>query len=146
MDFQHPVLIIDDDPVHSFVVVNALNALGIRDLHTAGDGEDGLDFLKNCGTSIGLIVLDLKMPKMDGQTFLGELKEIAYSGFVIICSGESSVSIDIAERLGLWFGIKIVGALEKPIDLTVLARMLNRCVEDGASGTGPDEMALTGAD
>ncbi len=130
MIFPHPVLIIDDDPVHQFVIAGALNALDVSDQHTASDGEEGLNFLKNSGIPIGLIVLDLNMPKMDGQTFLGELKEIGYSGCVILCSGEPSVSIDIAGRLGQWFGINIVGALKKPLDMTVFSRMLNSCIDE----------------
>lgn len=135
MNFPHPVLIVDDDPVHRFVVASALSALGVREQHTACNGEEGLDFLKDSGIPIGLIVLDLKMPKMDGQTFLGELREIGYSGCVILCSGEPSVSIDIAGRLGQWFGIRIIGALKKPLDMTGFSRMLHRCIDEEVPGS-----------
>lgn len=144
MNFPHEVLIVDDDPVFSSVATSALNALGIGAVHTAADGEEGLDLLKNSKTPIGLIILDLSMPKMDGQTFLGELKLINYSGHVAICSGEPAVSIDIAERLGNWFGVRVVGTLQKPIDMTVLSRMLNRCVADEAPAKGSGMAAPAG--
>ena len=135
MSFPHPVLIIDDDPVHQCVIASALSALDVTDHHIAGDGEEGLEFLKTGGIPVGLIVLDLKMPNMDGQTFLGELKDIGYTGCVILCSGEPSVSIDIAGRLGQWFGIRVVGALKKPLDMTILSRLLQRCLDEEASGS-----------
>lgn len=147
MNFPYPVLIVDDDPVHQTVVAGALKALGVREHHTASDGEDALNFLKNSDVPIGLIVLDLNMPRMDGQTFLGELKEIGYSGCVILCSGEPSVSIDIAVRLGQWFGIRVVGAMKKPLDMTVFSRMLRCCIDDDPleKGSGTDAAALSAA-
>jgi len=42
----------------------------------AGNGVEGLTFLKNCEFEIDLIISDLEMPQMDGVEFIKNKKEI----------------------------------------------------------------------
>ena len=65
------IMIIDDSPSIRQVVNLTLRKVGY-DVIEASDGEDGLK--KLFGQKVNLIVCDVNMPKMDGITFLKNLK------------------------------------------------------------------------
>jgi CheY-like chemotaxis protein len=66
------VLIIEDNLDLADALARIVTALGYR-ATIAGDGLDALSQLR-FGACPGLIVLDLKMPNMDGETFMRALK------------------------------------------------------------------------
>ena len=63
------VLIVDDDPDVRLAVRSLLELHGYA-VTEAGDGTEALQLLDD-GDLPGAIVLDLTMPRMDGETFLG---------------------------------------------------------------------------
>ena len=69
------ILVIDDDPTSNTLVGFLLKTNGY-DVVTSPDGADGLKQADK--EKPDLIVLDVMMPKMDGYTFLRELKRINY--------------------------------------------------------------------
>lgn len=75
------VLLAEDDEDHAFFTARAFrDAHGEQvELHTVADGEQALDYLHRRGTYAhaprpNLIVLDLKMPKVDGLEVLEQIK------------------------------------------------------------------------
>ena len=64
------VLLVDDEPRMRKVFSRSLRGAGF-DVVVADDGPDGLDKLRN-DSSIGLVLLDLNMPGMDGWQFRDE--------------------------------------------------------------------------
>lgn len=75
------VLLAEDDVDHAFFTVRAFkDAHGIDvEMHTVRDGEEALDYLHRRGKYTGaqrphLIVLDLKMPKINGLEVLEQIK------------------------------------------------------------------------
>ena len=62
------ILVVDDEPGMREGCRRILCAEGYR-VDTAEDGVAGLDLLKRCGDFAGALV-DLKMPRMDGLTFI----------------------------------------------------------------------------
>ena len=66
------VLIVDDNPGLTTVLVDKLKVSGF-DAMSASDGEDGLQ--KAFSFHPDIILLDMLMPKMDGLTMLGKLRE-----------------------------------------------------------------------
>jgi DNA-binding response OmpR family regulator len=66
------VLIVDDNAGLTTVLVDKLKVSGF-DAVSAADGEDGLQ--KAFSFHPDIILLDLLMPKMDGMTMLGKLRE-----------------------------------------------------------------------
>src|SRR5262245_38173261 len=66
------VLLIEDEPHIRFIVRKVLETVG-HHVSEAGDGLEGLDILHQQFEGIGLIVLDVDMPKMNGFEFLDQL-------------------------------------------------------------------------
>lgn len=76
------VLLAEDDADHAFFTVRAFRDAhgGEVEMHTVADGQEALDYLHRRGKYAGaarpnLIVLDLKMPKLNGLEVLEEIKK-----------------------------------------------------------------------
>ncbi|OGX08696.1 MAG: hypothetical protein A2Z88_11570 [Omnitrophica WOR_2 bacterium GWA2_47_8] len=67
------ILAIDDDQTIRALLGSRLKA-NFYDVSTAVDGLDGLEKYRSLRPD--LIILDIDMPRMDGYTFVGELKNI----------------------------------------------------------------------
>src|SRR5262249_39375383 len=67
------VLIVDDEPNVRLVCRAALEADGYE-VAEAGDGEEAVDRLR--GAPVDLILLDLRMPLLDGLETLRHLREV----------------------------------------------------------------------
>jgi CheY-like chemotaxis protein len=68
------ILVIEDEEHNRFLLCKILEAAG----HTvieAGDGTEALNLLKTRFDPISLIVLDIRLPKMDGFEFLARLRQ-----------------------------------------------------------------------
>ena len=64
------LLIVDDSSVMRSMIVKALRMSGIElgEIYQAGNGKEGLDALSQHG--IGLAIVDINMPVMDGETMI----------------------------------------------------------------------------
>lgn len=80
------ILIIDDEPVVRNVWMEYLLRKGY-DVLLAENGEQGLSLFKEHRDSIGLVILDVIMPKMGGKETLAALREASPGVRVLITSG-----------------------------------------------------------
>lgn len=103
------VLVVDDDKDVLRLIEKVLTPDGY-DVVTQTDGEAALQECENA--PVALILLDLMMPRMDGETFLQRLNGRfgADAPPVVVLSG-SFRRADIARTPG------VVGTLEKPFEL-----------------------------
>lgn len=75
------ILLVDDDTVNNFIVINTLNKLGITEnVESVLNGADGIEYIRskasiNLDLVPSLIFLDINMPIMDGWEFLEKFKE-----------------------------------------------------------------------
>lgn len=86
---QPSVLVIDDDAAVREAVAEDLKREGY-DLHFAMDGKEGLKRVKEIDPTV--IILDLRMPVMDGQEFLTQLRlkpSDPYSVVVLTAYGDA---------------------------------------------------------
>lgn len=67
------ILIIEDELAYSTLLNDLLSANGYK-VFLAENGEQGLELVKK--ENFDLILLDIRMPKMDGMTMLNQLRKI----------------------------------------------------------------------
>jgi CheY-like chemotaxis protein len=110
------VLLVEDDEDHVFLVRRALADLAGAEVavEVAGDGEQAVERLARARFSLGgppqLVLLDLKMPRMDGLEVLRRIRaDEAAAGLpvVVLTSSERQDDREEALRLGAtWFVCK----------------------------------------
>jgi CheY-like chemotaxis protein len=85
MDYEpSDILLVEDEPAHAELTKRAIRKAGNANrIHVASDGENALDYLHNRGKyedkvkypMPGLILLDIKLPGIDGIEILKKIKE-----------------------------------------------------------------------
>lgn len=104
------VLVAEDDDDHRFLTMRALERVPDVSLQVDGvrDGEEALDFVYGRGAYAGqrrpdLLVLDLKMPRLDGLGVLAQLKgdpETASMPIVVLSSSDDERDVAAAYLRG----------------------------------------------
>lgn len=114
---KRPLMVVDDDAIRETIEA-IVEAHGYR-VVTATDGKDALDLLRS-GMQPGVILLDLRMPVMDGRAFRErQMSEPQLSRIpVVILSGDLD-ACRAAEQSG-------TSCLVKPIDLERLLSVTKR--------------------
>jgi two-component system chemotaxis response regulator CheY len=62
------VLVVEDEPYTRKVIRTLLSSIGVRHIHEASDGAEGLDTVRAIAPDI--VLLDWDMPKVDGTEFM----------------------------------------------------------------------------
>lgn len=115
------ILVVDDSSMMRMTVGRALKDAGYNTLE-ADDGEKALA-VANGGQKIDLVISDVNMPKMDGITFVSNLKNLPKYRFVPVIMLTTESQQDLIER-GKKAGVKawmvkpfdknqLLGAIEK---------------------------------
>jgi len=123
------ILVVDDSPIIRKYIRRALSVCGVEDSQVL-DAENGKVALAMLAEQpVGLVILDLNMPVLDGPSFLLYLRmhEEFHSIPVAIVSTECNVLKRSAlERLG------IAGYLRKPFAPNELKSLLDEQMEAAA--------------
>lgn len=119
-------LVIDDDPIFRLVAEDALRALGVENVDVAEDGASGLARIVSLTKAYDLIICDLQMPNLDGVSVVRELANINFSGALIIASSEADAVISAVQRMAIMVGVRILGAIKKPLTIGVLEKLLTQ--------------------
>lgn len=121
IDGRRTVLVVDDDPDILEIVTIVLGLYNVPAV-TASDGIEALTALRG-STDLGLVLLDLMMPGMNGVDVLAEMKrDPALAAMpVVVISGNYHT-----EQAVLAMGADEY--LLKPLDVDVLMRVVSRFV------------------
>ncbi|WP_027415151.1 sigma-54-dependent transcriptional regulator [Aneurinibacillus terranovensis] len=92
MHSERNILIVDDEPKFRQLLSSRLTRKGYR-VEEAGNGLEALECLNR--QTIDLILLDLKMPDMDGMAFLEIYKQKPFSAEVIVLTGHGTIETAI---------------------------------------------------
>jgi CheY-like chemotaxis protein len=125
------VMVVDDDEAIRYLAKLLLEGEGFR-VATAADGLDAWRQLE-AGASPSLILLDLMMPRMDGEQFLHTLRASARASIpVVVMSGHSAASA-MAQQL------EASACLTKPFELEELLETVWRFTgaDDGLDPLAP---------
>lgn len=115
------MLIVDDEKNIRMTLVQALEAIGLE-TDTAVNGEEALH--KLAGTDFDLVLLDLKMPGMDGMEVLRRLRQSGAVTKVIIITAFGSVDSAVeAMKLGA------VDFLQKPFSPTDVRDLVTQVLD-----------------
>ncbi|QTA89558.1 response regulator [Desulfonema magnum] len=111
------VLMVDDEEQFRKTTSKILNRKGYETT-MAGSGEEAIDILEKQPHDV--VVLDIKMPGMDGHKALNEIKKIRSDTQVIMLTGHGGIdSAKASLELGAY------DYLSKPCDIDLLAAKIN---------------------
>lgn len=118
------VLVVDDNRIMRDMVARsvAMSGLPIASIRQAADGRQALEALRAAWTD--LVLLDLNMPVMDGETFLRELRgdTALRDTLVVVVSTESSgARVERLRELG-------AGFVHKPFTPEALVAEVHRLI------------------
>jgi len=113
------VVVIDDDPSIREVAALALSAVGGHEVHTAGDGAEGLEVARRVRPDA--VLLDVMMPVLDGPTVLARMREVESLRDVPVVFLTAKVGAQDISRLD---GLGAVTVITKPFDPLSLSRQL----------------------
>ena len=114
------VLVVDDEEQMRAVVVKALERVGFHTLQ-AGDGREALRLYLDNPARIRLILMDLTMPRMDGEEACRELRRSGCAVPVILSSGFNE-----ADALRKFQDLQLAGFIQKPFSLVALVELIRR--------------------
>ncbi|MEO2093972.1 MAG: EAL domain-containing response regulator [bacterium] len=115
------LLVVDDDEMIRQFLRTAAQGLGFE-VSTASSAETFRTIFNEQQPDI--VLLDLIMPGTDGVELLNYLAAMHCTVPVVLMSGLEGGAIRAAIRLGEAHGLRIVGGLEKPFDMSTLKETL----------------------
>jgi CheY-like chemotaxis protein len=115
------VLIVEDEPQIRQLVGIVLEAAGYTVLE-AGNGMDALDMMRKRFEPLDMIILDLRMPKMDGFEFLYRLKRHERSSTPVLVLTAHEESFGKARDFGA------DACISKPFDRKQLLEIANHLI------------------
>jgi len=117
------VLIVDDEPNVRLMLRTTLESVGY-DVIEAEDGHAAIERLRRVSSGCDLILLDLKMPKLDGMEVLSRLRAAGNVEPVVILTAHGSIPEAVAAmKLGA------IDFLTKPITPEALRRVVAEVIE-----------------
>ena len=99
---QLRIMVVDDMATSRSLITQALDAIGIRNVVTAGDGKSALMTMQR--SPVHLVISDYNMPEMDGLHLLFHLRktpQTARTGFLLITGRADPQIIQKGKQLGM---------------------------------------------
>ncbi|MGM8892172.1 response regulator, partial [Psychrobacter sp. 1Y1] len=120
------ILLIED---HQFqreamlMQLELINMPHIAQIKTAASGVEALQIMASFKPDI--LLCDLKMPEMDGITFLSHISELSFTGSIIITSASNQIVLDTVKKMCMNYHLKVIGAISKPVKMNTLKELLD---------------------
>jgi CheY-like chemotaxis protein len=119
---ERPILVVDDDPTILVTVCEALDLEGFPFV-TATNGAEALEAVDRNDPS--LVLLDMRMPVLDGWGFMGAVRERGLNLSVVVMTAAAD-----ARRWAREIGAQ--GVLPKPFELDELLSAVERLRQQDA--------------
>ena len=118
---KHLIIVCDDEPSARRGAVRALGA-SAHDFIECGNGKECLDALER--QTVDLVLLDLRMPEMDGMTALAEIMEMPSPPPVVVITADSGLKTAIdAVKAGAH------DFIAKPYEIDALRHVIEKTLE-----------------
>ncbi len=129
---KKPVLIVDDEKNIRLTLAQSLESIGVE-TEEASNGREAVERLKE--KDFGLMLLDIRMPAMDGMEVLRKVREVRPDIRVIMITAYGTIESAVeAIKLGA------VDFLQKPFDPDQIRDLVSRVMDRDTL----DEQRLTG--
>jgi DNA-binding NtrC family response regulator len=116
------ILILDDEGDIVFIFKKALELAGY-DVFAFTDPELALEHLVAKADRYGLVISDIRMPKMDGREFVEKARALSPSISIILMSAFSMTDLNIPSEA------KIAELIQKPITPIKLKEIVSKYVK-----------------
>ena len=130
------ILVVDDQPIIRTVCDVALTLHGFDPL-LAEDGQRGLDVFTERYHEIGLVLVDVSMPKMGGLEMVRRMYELKPHPNVILMTGYCPQQI-VPDHLQ-----KVCALLPKPFTAQKLIQMINKCLNSDEKVKEPHDVLMS---
>jgi len=117
------ILLVEDENSVGEVGADILKDLGYT-IEMAHNGREALQKLSSTTKPFDLVILDLNMPRMGGQSAFKSIKEFSSELKVIVCSGYSASMIEDGK-----FTEAIDGFIQKPYELEDFAKRIRAVLD-----------------
>ena len=129
-------VIVEPDTTASNQVQEALKALGVAEIVCFDDGVAAFEALKEA-SDVDLVIQEWKIPKLSGPQLVQRLRnDVKFGGLVVVAS-----SLVSGQDLLLLREIGVDNIVEKPLDATMLVRMISQVIREGIFPTQPKTLA-----
>lgn len=117
------ILVVDDEVAVRRTVSRMLELMGFTTLQ-AVDGEEGIEVFRANADAITLVMLDLTMPRLDGEQTYSELRRIRPDVRVVLMSGFNQ-----QEAIARFTGKGLASFVQKPFSLDALRESVKSVLE-----------------
>jgi CheY-like chemotaxis protein len=124
------VLLIEDNAAHAMLILRSFKDFGLANgIHWVKDGEAALDYLFQRGDdeavreckSLSLVILDLRLPKLDGHEVLQKIKNSDKFKMIPVVVLTTSLN---REDIRKAYANNVNSYLVKPMDFDALQQMI----------------------
>lgn len=120
-------MVVEDDDFQRQTLVSMLGSLGVTRILEAAGGKQALEVLHNMKSKpVDIVFCDLNMPEMDGMEFLRHLGNVCSNISIIVHSALDGALITSVGKMVQAYGLRLLGAVEKPITLARLEGLILR--------------------
>lgn len=125
LDFNMPVLVVDDYRTMVRIIRNFLRQLGFEDVDGASDGSAALEMMHE--KDYGLVISDWNMAPMTGYDLLREVRkddDLSRTPFIMVTADGTSENQVAAKRAG------VSDYLHKPFNAATLRSKIETAFDD----------------
>ena len=115
------LLVVDDEEIIHRLLREGLQRHGITDVLFARDGLEALESMESADPPVDAVILDHRMPKMDGLTVAGHMRERWPDADIIFFTADLEAA-ERAREMGLF------EVLVKPVSLQVIFNTINDAI------------------
>lgn len=126
------VLIVDDNAFACSVGNRALQSVGIRSVQEASSGQTAIEILSRTDPPVDIVFCDLLMPDVDGIQIVRYIATLPSPPAIVFVSGADEVLLNTAENTARARGLRVIGAIEKPLTAEAVRRALTDLSEKPA--------------
>lgn len=126
---EKQLFVLDDEQDFCDLIAKVGQGIGF-DVFTTTDAEIARERLRDAQGAV--LILDLKMPNVDGIEMLRHLAEDGSDAAILMASGTDGRILESALSLGKERGLNMLGVLPKPIRVRELRAVLERIAQQGS--------------